>query len=180
MEDGTKKHRRVAKWTTGRWSWAKKKGIRRNHKVIQLAQKADPRVAGNPRSSDRRDRSADVVIRGPGRQENMFLEQQAFYARDLAVRSSWSAGRSRRMTMEWWRWWNCRLLDGFARGAGAQVLLVRGRPAQPRLPMPVELHLQGRLPMDKFVSRPSAWGTSRRPSPNEGRGEARSGSVVTL
>ena len=44
------------------------------------------------------------------------------------------------------------MIEFFGRGGGAQAVVVRRLPARPGLPALVDLHLQGRLPLDAFVS----------------------------
>ena len=114
---------------------------------------------------------ADVVIEAIGRPETY---EQAFYARDLAGRAG--AGR--------------RADAGDAAGIaaarrvrprrGAQFFWY-GRSARPArdFPMLVDLHLAGRLPLDKFVSETIALGDVEEAFAKMGRGEVLR-SVVTL
>jgi len=83
------------------------------------------------------------VVDAVGRPETY---RQAFYARDLAGTVVLVGVPDPSMTLE------LPLIDVFGRGGRAEVLLVRRLPAVPRLPTMVDLHLQGRLPLERFVS----------------------------
>jgi len=86
---------------------------------------------------------ADVVIEAVGRPETY---KQAFYARDLAGTVVLVGVPTPEMTLE------LPLLDVFGRG-GAQKSSWYGDCLPDRdFPMLIDLHEQGRLPLDKFVS----------------------------
>jgi len=64
------------------------------------------------------------------------------------------------------------LLDVFGRGRGAEVLLVRRLPGPAAtFPMLVDLHLAGRMPLDKFVSETIGLGDVEEAFAKMGRGE---------
>ena len=86
---------------------------------------------------------ADVVIDAVGRPETW---KQAFYARDLAGTVVLVGVPTPEMTLE------MPLLDFFGRGGSLKSSWYGDCLPSRDFPMLVDLHLQGRLPLDKFVS----------------------------
>jgi S-(hydroxymethyl)mycothiol dehydrogenase len=86
---------------------------------------------------------ADVVIEAIGRPETY---QQAFYARDLAGTVVLVGVPTPDMRLE------LPLLDVFGRGGSLKSSWYGDCLPDRDFPMLVDLHLQGRLPLDKFVS----------------------------
>ena len=86
---------------------------------------------------------ADVVIEAVGRPETY---QQAFYARDLAGTVVLVGVPTPEMRLE------LPLLDVFGRGGALKSSWYGDCLPTRDFPMLVDLHLQGRLPLDKFVS----------------------------
>jgi S-(hydroxymethyl)mycothiol dehydrogenase len=86
---------------------------------------------------------ADVVIEAVGRSETY---RQAFYARDLAGRVVLVGVPTPDMTIE------LPLIDVFGRGGSLKSSWYGDCLPSRDFPMLVDLHLQGRLPLDKFVS----------------------------
>jgi S-(hydroxymethyl)mycothiol dehydrogenase len=86
---------------------------------------------------------ADVVIEAVGRPETY---QQAFYARDLAGTVVLVGVPTPEMRLE------LPLLDVFGRGGALKSSWYGDCLPSRDFPMLVDLHLQGRLPLDKFVS----------------------------
>lgn len=86
---------------------------------------------------------ADVVIDAVGRPETY---EQAFYARDLAGRVVLVGVPTPEMRLE------LPLLDFFGRGGSLKSSWYGDCLPERDFPMLVDLHLQGRLPLDKFVT----------------------------
>ena len=86
---------------------------------------------------------ADVVIEAVGRPETY---KQAFYARDLAGTVVLVGVPTPEMQLE------LPLLDVFGRGGSLKSSWYGDCLPSRDFPMLVDLHLQGRLPLDKFVS----------------------------
>jgi S-(hydroxymethyl)mycothiol dehydrogenase len=86
---------------------------------------------------------ADVVIDAVGRQETF---TQAFYARDLAGRAVLVGVPTPDMRLE------LPLLDVFGRGGAVKSSWYGDCLPSRDFPMLVDLHLQGRLPLETFVS----------------------------
>ncbi|HEY2313264.1 MAG TPA: S-(hydroxymethyl)mycothiol dehydrogenase [Streptosporangiaceae bacterium] len=86
---------------------------------------------------------ADIVIEAVGRPETY---RQAFYARDLAGTVVLVGVPTPQMQLE------LPLLDVFGRGGGLKSSWYGDCLPSRDFPMLVDLHLQGRLPLDKFVS----------------------------
>jgi S-(hydroxymethyl)mycothiol dehydrogenase len=86
---------------------------------------------------------ADVVIEAVGRPDTY---KQAFYARDLAGRVVLVGVPTPDMTLE------LPLLDVFGRGGVLKSSWYGDCLPSRDFPMLIDLHLQGRLPLDKFVS----------------------------
>jgi S-(hydroxymethyl)mycothiol dehydrogenase len=86
---------------------------------------------------------ADVVIEAVGRPDTY---KQAFYARDLAGRVVLVGVPTPDMTLE------LPLLDVFGRGGVLKSSWYGDCLPSRDFPLLVDLHLQGRLPLDKFVS----------------------------
>ncbi|WP_229857891.1 zinc-binding dehydrogenase, partial [Streptomyces anandii] len=86
---------------------------------------------------------ADVVIEAVGRPETY---KQAFYARDLAGTVVLVGVPTPEMKLE------LPLLDVFGRGGALKSSWYGDCLPSRDFPMLVDLHLQGRLPLDKFVS----------------------------
>jgi S-(hydroxymethyl)mycothiol dehydrogenase len=86
---------------------------------------------------------ADVVVEAIGRPETY---QQAFYARDLAGTVVLVGVPTPEMKLE------LPLLDVFGRGGALKSSWYGDCLPSRDFPMLVDLHLQGRLPLDKFVS----------------------------
>jgi S-(hydroxymethyl)mycothiol dehydrogenase len=113
---------------------------------------------------------ADVVIEALGRPETY---QQAFYARDLAGTVVLVGVPTPEMTLE------LPLLDVFGRGGALKSSWYGDCLPSRDFPMLVDLHLQGRLPLDKFVSETIGLGDIEEAFAKMGRGEVLR-SVVTL
>jgi S-(hydroxymethyl)mycothiol dehydrogenase len=86
---------------------------------------------------------ADVVIDAVGRPETW---RQAFYARDLAGTVVLVGVPTPDMRLE------MPMLDFFARGGSLKSSWYGDCLPSRDFPMLIDLHLQGRLPLDKFVS----------------------------
>src|SRR5688572_19893135 len=86
---------------------------------------------------------ADVVIEAVGRPETY---KQAFYARDLAGRVVLVGVPTPEMTLE------LPLLDVFGRGGSLKSSWYGDCLPSRDFPMLIDLFLQGRLPLDRFVS----------------------------
>ncbi|HET6910826.1 MAG TPA: S-(hydroxymethyl)mycothiol dehydrogenase [Mycobacteriales bacterium] len=86
---------------------------------------------------------ADVVIEAVGRPDTF---NQAFYARDLAGRVVLVGVPTPNMRLE------LPLIDVFGRGGSVKSSWYGDCLPSRDFPMLVDLHLQGRLPLDKFVS----------------------------
>ncbi len=86
---------------------------------------------------------ADIVIEAVGRPETY---KQAFYARDLAGTVVLVGVPTPEMQLE------VPLLDVFGRGGALKSSWYGDCLPSRDFPMLVDLHLQGRLPLDKFVS----------------------------
>ena len=86
---------------------------------------------------------ADVVIEAIGRPETY---QQAFYARDLAGTVVLVGVPTPEMRLD------LPLLDVFGRGGSLKSSWYGDCLPSRDFPMLVDLHLQGRLPLEKFVS----------------------------
>src|SRR6201987_1749105 len=113
---------------------------------------------------------ADVVIEALGRPETY---QQAFYARDLAGTVVLVGVPTPEMKLE------LPLLDVFGRGGALKSSWYGDCLPSRDFPMLVDLHLAGRLPLDKFVSETIALGDVEEAFAKMGRGEVLR-SVVTL
>ncbi|ONI76697.1 S-(hydroxymethyl)mycothiol dehydrogenase [Kribbella sp. ALI-6-A] len=92
---------------------------------------------------------ADVVIDAVGRPETW---KQAFYARDLAGTVVLVGVPTPEMTLE------MPLLDFFGRGGSLKSSWYGDCLPSRDFPMLIDLHLQGRLPLDRFVSETIALG----------------------
>jgi S-(hydroxymethyl)mycothiol dehydrogenase len=113
---------------------------------------------------------ADVVIEALGRPETY---KQAFYARDLAGTVVLVGVPTPEMKLE------LPLLDVFGRGGALKSSWYGDCLPSRDFPMLVDLHLQGRLPLDKFVSETIGLGDIEEAFAKMGRGEVLR-SVVTL
>ena len=113
---------------------------------------------------------ADVVIEALGRPETY---KQAFYARDLAGTVVLVGVPTPEMKLE------LPLLDVFGRGGALKSSWYGDCLPSRDFPMLVDLHLQGRLPLDKFVSETIGLGDVEEAFAKMGRGEVLR-SVVTL
>src|SRR5271157_2851468 len=113
---------------------------------------------------------ADVVIEAIGRPETY---EQAFYARDLAGTVVLVGVPTPEMRLE------LPLLDVFGRGGALKSSWYGDCLPSRDFPMLVDLHLAGRLPLDKFVSETIALGDVEEAFAKMGRGEVLR-SVVTL
>ena len=113
---------------------------------------------------------ADVVIEALGRPETY---KQAFYARDLAGTVVLVGVPTPEMTLE------LPLLDVFGRGGALKSSWYGDCLPSRDFPMLVDLHLQGRLPLDKFVSETIGLDDIEEAFAKMGRGEVLR-SVVTL
>jgi S-(hydroxymethyl)mycothiol dehydrogenase len=113
---------------------------------------------------------ADVVIEALGRPETY---KQAFYARDLAGTVVLVGVPTPEMTLE------LPLLDVFGRGGALKSSWYGDCLPSRDFPMLVDLHLQGRLPLDKFVSETIGLDGIEEAFAKMGRGEVLR-SVVTL
>ena len=105
---------------------------------------------------------ADVVIEALGRPETY---KQAFYARDLAGTVVLVGVPTPEMTLE------LPLLDVFGRGGALKSSWYGDCLPSRDFPMLVDLHLAGRLPLDKFVSETIALGDVEEAFARMGRGE---------
>jgi S-(hydroxymethyl)mycothiol dehydrogenase len=112
----------------------------------------------------------DVAIEAVGRPETF---QQAFYARDLAGTVVLVGVPTPEMTLE------LPLLDVFGRGGALKSSWYGDCLPSRDFPMLVDLHLQGRLPLDKFVSETIGLDDIEEAFAKMGRGEVLR-SVVTL
>ncbi|MGD0063091.1 MAG: S-(hydroxymethyl)mycothiol dehydrogenase [Streptosporangiaceae bacterium] len=113
---------------------------------------------------------ADVVIEAIGRPETY---QQAFYARDLAGTVVLVGVPTPEMRID------LPLLDVFGRGGALKSSWYGDCLPSRDFPMLVDLHLQGRLPLEKFVSETIALDEVEEAFARMGRGEVLR-SVVTL
>ena len=113
---------------------------------------------------------ADVVIEALGRPETY---KQAFYARDLAGTVVLVGVPTPEMKLE------LPLLDVFGRGGALKSSWYGDCLPSRDFPMLVDLHLQGRLPLDKFVSETISLDDIEEAFAKMGRGEVLR-SVVTL
>jgi len=113
---------------------------------------------------------ADVVIEALGRPETY---RQAFYARDLAGTVVLVGVPTPEMKLE------LPLLDVFGRGGALKSSWYGDCLPSRDFPMLVDLHLAGRLPLDKFVSETIGLGDVEEAFARMGRGEVLR-SVVTL
>ena len=113
---------------------------------------------------------ADVVIEAIGRPETY---KQAFYARDLAGTVVLVGVPTPEMQLE------LPLLDVFGRGGSLKSSWYGDCLPDRDFPMLVDLHLQGRLPLDKFVSETIGLDDVEEAFAKMGRGEVLR-SVVTL
>ena len=95
---------------------------------------------------------ADVVIEAIGRPETY---QQAFYARDLAGTVVLVGVPTPEMRIE------LPLLDVFGRGGALKSSWYGDCLPERDFPVLIDLYLQGRLPLDKFVSRNNRAGRGR-------------------
>ena len=86
---------------------------------------------------------ADVCIEAVG---NPTVMEQAFYARDLAGTLVQVGVPTPDMRID------LPMIDFFGRGGQLRAQLVRGLPAVTGLPLLVDLYLQGRLDLDRFVT----------------------------
>jgi len=113
---------------------------------------------------------ADVVIEAIGRPETY---EQAFYARDLAGTVVLVGVPTPEMRLD------LPLLDVFGRGGALKSSWYGDCLPSRDFPMLVDLHLAGRLPLDKFVSETISLGDVEEAFARMGRGEVLR-SVVTL
>jgi S-(hydroxymethyl)mycothiol dehydrogenase len=113
---------------------------------------------------------ADVVVEAIGRPETY---QQAFYARDLAGTVVLVGVPTPEMQLD------LPLLDVFGRGGSLKSSWYGDCLPDRDFPMLVDLHLQGRLPLDKFVSETIGLDDVEEAFAKMGRGEVLR-SVVTL
>src|SRR5207247_9846714 len=113
---------------------------------------------------------ADVVIDAVGRPETW---KQAFYARDLAGTVVLVGVPTPEMTVE------LPLLDVFGRGGALKSSWYGDCLPSRDFPMLADLHLAGRLPLDKLVSATIGLGDVEEAFAKMGRGEVLR-SVVTL
>jgi S-(hydroxymethyl)mycothiol dehydrogenase len=105
---------------------------------------------------------ADVVIEAIGRPETY---QQAFYARDLAGTVVLVGVPTPQMRLE------LPLLDFFGRGGSLKSSWYGDCLPDRDFPMLVDLHLQGRLPLEKFVSETIGLGAVEEAFAKMQRGE---------
>jgi S-(hydroxymethyl)mycothiol dehydrogenase len=113
---------------------------------------------------------ADVVVEAIGRPQTY---EQAFYARDLAGTVVLVGVPTPDMRLD------LPLLDVFGRGGALKSSWYGDCLPSRDFPMLVDLHLQGRLPLDKFVSETIGLGDIEEAFAKMGRGEVLR-SVVTL
>jgi S-(hydroxymethyl)mycothiol dehydrogenase len=123
------------------------------------SREADP-VAGIRELTDQN--GADVVIEAIGRPETY---QQAFYARDLAGTVVLVGVPTPDMRLE------LPLLDFFGRGGSLKSSWYGDCLPSRDFPMLVDLHLQGRLPLEKFVSETIGLGAVEEAFAKMHRGE---------
>jgi S-(hydroxymethyl)mycothiol dehydrogenase len=112
---------------------------------------------------------ADVVIEAVGRPDTY---KQAFYARDLAGRVVLVGVPTPDMTIE------LPLIDVFGRGGSLKSSWYGDCLPSRDFPMLVDLHLQGRLPLEKFVSETIGLGDVERAFERMHRGEVLRSVVV--
>jgi S-(hydroxymethyl)mycothiol dehydrogenase len=112
---------------------------------------------------------ADVVIEAVGRPETY---RQAFYARDLAGTVVLVGVPTPEMRLE------LPLLDVFGRGGSLKSSWYGDCLPSRDFPMLVDLHLQGRLPLEKFVSETIALGEVEAAFAKMQRGEVLRSVVV--
>jgi S-(hydroxymethyl)mycothiol dehydrogenase len=112
---------------------------------------------------------ADVVIDAVGRPETY---RQAFYARDLAGTVVLVGVPTPEMTLE------LPLLDYFGRGGSLKSSWYGDCLPSRDFPMLTDLHLQGRLPLEKFVSETIALDAVEEAFAKMGRGEVLRSVVV--
>ncbi len=112
---------------------------------------------------------ADVVIDAVGRPETY---RQAFYARDLAGTVVLVGVPTPEMKLE------LPLLDYFGRGGSLKSSWYGDCLPSRDFPMLTDLHLQGRLPLDKFVSETIALDAVEESFAKMGRGEVLRSVVV--
>jgi S-(hydroxymethyl)mycothiol dehydrogenase len=112
---------------------------------------------------------ADVVIEAVGRPDTY---RQAFYARDLAGRVVLVGVPTPDMTIE------LPLIDVFGRGGVLKSSWYGDCLPSRDFPMLVDLHLQGRLPLDKFVSETIGLGDVEEAFAKMHRGEVLRSVVV--
>jgi S-(hydroxymethyl)mycothiol dehydrogenase len=112
---------------------------------------------------------ADVVIEAIGRPETY---EQAFYARDLAGTVVLVGVPTPEMRLD------LPLLDVFGRGGALKSSWYGDCLPSRDFPMLVDLHLAGRLPLDKFVSETIALGDVEEAFAKMGRGEVLRSVVV--
>jgi S-(hydroxymethyl)mycothiol dehydrogenase len=112
---------------------------------------------------------ADVVIEAVGRVETY---KQAFYARDLAGTVVLVGVPTPEMRLE------LPLLDVFGRGGRLKSSWYGDCLPDRDFPMLTDLHLQGRLPLEKFVSETIAVGDVEEAFAKMGRGEVLRSVVV--
>ena len=113
---------------------------------------------------------ADVVIEAIGRPDTY---EQAFYARDLAGTVVLVGVPTPEMRLD------MPLLDFFGRGGALKSSWYGDCLPGRDFPMLVDLHLQGRLPLEKFVSETIGIGQVEEAFARMGRGEVLR-SVVTF
>jgi S-(hydroxymethyl)mycothiol dehydrogenase len=113
---------------------------------------------------------ADVVIEAIGRPETY---KQAFYARDLAGTVVLVGVPTPEMQLD------LPLLDVFGRGGSLKSSWYGDCLPDRDFPMLIDLHLQGRLPLDKFVSETIGLDDVEEAFAKMGRGEVLR-SVVTF
>ena len=114
---------------------------------------------------------ADVVIEAIGRPETY---EQAFYARDLAGTVVLVGVPTPEMRLE------LPLLDVFGRGGALKSSWYGDCLPSRDFPMLVDLHLAGRLPLDKFVSETIALGDVEEAFAKMGRGEVLRSVVIAV
>src|SRR6185437_13140179 len=112
---------------------------------------------------------ADVVIEAVGRPDTF---NQAFYARDLAGRVVLVGVPTPEMRLE------LPLLDVFGRGGRLKSSWYGDCLPDRDFPMLTDLHLQGRLPLEKFVSETIGIGDVEEAFAKMGRGEVLRSVVV--
>ena len=130
-------------WTTASWSGPREFGA--TH-TVNSARRPTPVEAIQALTGGF---GADVVIEAVGRPETY---RQAFYARDLAGTVVLVGVPTPEMQLE------LPLLDVFGRGGSLKSSWYGDCLPTRDFPMLIDLHLQGRLPLDKFVSETIALG----------------------